>query len=137
MVLLRAFQHRYKYKEINHKPMKNIYKSKVAKAYHRHNLLYRLEYLFFVIPVLSTVLVIVPIIGGIGTNKNIPEIQVAIICVSVFSVAILIAIIPGLYNDSYTDTELSNFYSFARKYFAKQSKREYKRRERKYKKWLM
>jgi hypothetical protein len=117
--------------------MKNIYKSKVAKAYHRHNLFYKLEYLFFVIPVLSTVLVIVPIIGGIGANKNIPEIQVAIICVSVFSVAILIAIIPGLYNDSYTDTELSNFHLFARKYFAKQSKREYKRRERKNKKWIM
>ena len=115
--------------------MKNICKSKVAKAYHRHNLLYRLEYLFFVIP--STVLVIVPIIVGIGANKNIPEIQVAIICVSVFSVAILIAIIPGLYNDSYTENELSDFYLFARKYFTKQSKREYKRRERKNKKWLI
>lgn len=134
MVLLRALRQKIKYREINHKPMKNIYKSKVAKAYHRHNLLYRLEYLFFMIPILSTVLAIVPIIGGIGANENIPEIQVAIICVSVFLVAILVGIIPGLYNDSYTETELSDYHSFARKYFAKQSKREYKRRERKYKK---
>lgn len=117
--------------------MKNIYKSKVAKAYHRHNLLYKLEYLFCVIPILSTVLVIIPILVGVRENENISENQFAIMCVSVLLVAVLIAIIPNLYNDSYTETELSNFHSFARKYFTKQNKRKYKRRERKYKKWLM
>lgn len=115
--------------------MKNIYKSKVAKAFYLHNLLYKLEYLFFVIPV--TVLVIIPILAGARENENISEKQFVIMCVSVLSVAILIAIIPGLYNDSYTETELSDFHSFVRKYFAKQNKRKYKRRERKYKKWLM
>lgn len=117
--------------------MKNIYKSKVAKAYHRHNLLYKLEYLFFVIPVLSTVLVIIPTLAGARENENISEKQFVIMCVSVLLVAILVAIIPSLYNDSYTETELSDFHSFVRKYFAKQNKRKYKRRERKYKKWLM
>jgi len=117
--------------------MKNIHKSKVAKAYHRHNLLYKLEYLFFVISVLTTVLVVIPILGGVRANGDISEIQFAIICVSVLSVAFLVAIIPNLYNDSYTETELSDFHSFAIKYFAKQNKRKYKRRERKYKKWLM
>lgn len=110
--------------------MKNICKSKIAKAYHRHNLLYRFGFLFFIILLLIAVLVVVPILAGLETNEN-------IICVSVLSIAILIAIILGLYNDSYTETELSDFHSFARKYFTKQNKRKYKRRERKYKKWLI
>ncbi len=116
--------------------MKNIYKSKVAKAFYLHNLLYKLEYRLLIIPFLITILVIIPIIGGVRANEDISELQFAIICLSVLSVAILIGIIPGLYNASYTETELSDFHSFARKYFAKQNKRKYKRRERKYKKWL-
>ena len=117
--------------------MKNVYKSKVAKAYHRHNLLYRFGSLFFVIPVLSTVLVIIPILAGMEANEIIPETQAVIIGVSVFSVAILVGVMPSLYNDSYTENELSDFHSFARKYFAKQSKREYKLKEKKSKKWLI
>lgn len=117
--------------------MKNIYKSKVAKAYHRHNLLYKFEYLFFAIPVLSAVCIITPILGGLRANGNISEIQFAIMCFSVWLVVCLIAGIPSLYNNNYTDTELSNYHSFAREYFDKQNKRKYKRRERKYKKWLI
>lgn len=110
--------------------MKNIYKSKVAKAYHRYNLVYKIGFLFFIILLLIAVLIVVSILVGLEANEN-------IICVSVLSIAILIAIILGLYNDSYTETELSDFHSFVRKYFTKQNKRKYKRRERKYKKWLI
>lgn len=124
MVLLRDLRQKIKHKEINHKSMKNIYKSKVAKAYHRHNLLYKLEYRLFIIPYLITILVIIPIIGGIRANENISESQFAIMYASVLSIAILVEIIPGLYNDSYTETELSDYPSFARKIFcqAKQTR---------------
>ena len=116
--------------------MKNIYKSKVAKAYHRHHNINKYW------PLASVLLIIVGTIiamkiGMLYEEKVISDIQLAVIIVSIAFICFAAMIIIGSYNESYLEEDLNNFDRFAKKYSLIKGQREYKRRERKNKKWLM
>ena len=116
--------------------MKNIYKSKVAKAYHRHRNINRYWLLVSVLLIIAGTIIAMEI-GMLYEKKVISDIQLAAIIVGIAFVCCVVMIIIGLYNGSYIEEDLNDFDRFAKKYNLIKGQREYKRRERKNKKWLM
>ena len=116
--------------------MKNIYKSKVAKAYHRHRNINRYWLLASVLLIIVGTIVAMEI-GLLYEEKVISNIQLAAIIVGIVLVCFAVMIIIGSYNESYLEEDLNDFDRFAKKYDLIKGQREYKRRERKNKKWLM
>ena len=116
--------------------MKNIYKSKVAKAYHRHRNINRYWLLASVLLIIAGTIIAMEI-GVLYEEKVISDIQLAAIIVGIAFICFAVMIIIGSYNESYLDEDLNDFDRFAKKYNLIKEQREYKRRERKNKKWLM
>ena len=116
--------------------MKNIYKSKVAKAYHRHRNINRYWLLVSVLLIIAGTIVAMEI-GLLYEEKVISDIQLAAIIVGIAFICFAVMIIIGSYNESYLEEDLTDFDRFAKRYSFIKGQREYKRRERKNKKWLM
>ena len=116
--------------------MKNIYKSKVAKAYHRHHNINRYWLLASVLLIIAGIIIAMEI-GMLYEEKVISNIQLAAIIVGIAFVCCVVMIIIGSYNELYLDEDLNDFDRFAKKYNLIKGQREYKHRERKNKKWLM
>lgn len=116
--------------------MKNIYKSKIAKAYHRHNVIYQHSLLLCVLAMLISTMIAIKF-GVLYREKVISDIKLATIIVVVALTCFTIMILIDIYNGSYIEEELSDIHKFAKRYSLIKEQREYKRRERKNKKWLM
>lgn len=76
-------------------------------------------------------------IGLLYEEKVISNIQLAAIIVGIALVCFAVMIIIGSYNGTYLEEDLTDFDRFAKRYNLIKGQREYKRRERKNKKWLM
>lgn len=116
--------------------MKNIYKSKIAKAYHRHRNRNKYWLLAFVLLIITGTIIAMEI-GLLYEERAISDIQLVAIIVGIALVCSVVMIIIGLYNESYLEEDLNDFDRFAKKYNLIKGQRDYKRRERKYKKWLI
>ena len=116
--------------------MKNIYKSKVAKAYHKHHNINRYWLLVSVLLIIAGTIIAMEI-GVLYEEKVVSDIQLAAIIVGIAFICFTVMIIIGSYNESYLEEDLNDFDRFAKKYNLITGQREYKRRERKNKKWLM
>lgn len=116
--------------------MKNIYKSKVAKAYHRHHNINRYWLLVSVLLIIVGTIVAMEI-GLLYEERVISNIQLAAIIVDIAFICFAVMIIIGSYNESYLEEDLNDFDRFAKKYSLIKEQREYKHRERENKKWLM
>lgn len=76
-------------------------------------------------------------IGVLYEEKVINDIQLVAIIVGIALVCSVVMIIIGSYNESYLEEDLNDFDRFAKKYNLIKGQRDYKRREKEYKKWLI